>query len=248
MPLLEHYRALPALVRLVRALYRDSRRLFKVQGFTTKDFTRVNTGVVQGCPLSPLLSLLVGQAWATYATGRTSGITAMVYIDDRILWPSAWQAAAEAGMRTALSRSDFFDRALELHCKPEKCALAHSPTDLSMVALAVERGYQCHSALEFLGISFDLVSQECSPLRLDLSKLRWRLRYIKRHRHTAVVGLVTGHCCALLGWRGCDTWRGGPPVHHGRALLPLPGARLVRHASTPSSRTAWLAHRASLCL
>ena len=145
-PLLEHYRAPPALVRLVRALYRDSRRLFKVQGFTTKDFTRVNTGVVQGCPLSPLLSLLVGQAWATYATGRTSGITAMVYIDDRILWPSAWQAAAEAGMRTALSRSDFFDRALELHCKPEKCALAHSPTDLSMVALAVERGYQCHSA------------------------------------------------------------------------------------------------------
>ena len=83
------YRAPPALVQLVRALYRDSHRLFKVQGFTAKDFTRVNTGIVQGCPLSPLLSLLVGQAWATYAAGRTSSITAMVYIDDRILWPSA---------------------------------------------------------------------------------------------------------------------------------------------------------------
>ena len=38
-----------------------------MQGFSAQDFTRVNTGVIQGCPLSPLLSLLIGQAWATYS-------------------------------------------------------------------------------------------------------------------------------------------------------------------------------------
>ena len=66
-------------------------------------------------------------------------------------------------MRTALRRSDFFDRALELQCKPEKCALAHSPQDPSMVALAEERRYERRSVLEFLHIRFDLFSQECTP-------------------------------------------------------------------------------------
>ena len=122
------------LTQLIQALYSDSQRLFKVQGFTAQDFTRVNTGVIQGCPLSPLLSLLVGQAWATYAVGQSSAITAMVYIDDRGLWPKSRHPHAVDEMRTALRRSDFFDRALELQCKSEKCALAHSPQDSSMVA------------------------------------------------------------------------------------------------------------------
>ncbi|CAE7258440.1 Ptchd3 [Symbiodinium sp. CCMP2592] len=175
-----------------------------VQGFTSQAFAKVDTGVVQGCPLSPLLSLLVGQAWATYAVGHLSSITAMVYIDDRVLWPTAWQPNAEADMRTALGRSDFFDQALELQCKPEKCALAHDPEDSSMVALAAARGYQCQSVLEFLGIRFDLVSQECTPLKLDLGKLKWRIRYIQRLGAPLPVlqQLVSSLVGAALYWAG----------------------------------------------
>ena len=204
-PLLEHYRAPSTLVQLIKALYSDSRRLFKVQGFTAQDFTRVNTGVIQGCPLSPLLSLLVGQAWATYAVGQSSGITAMVYIDDRGLWPKARHPNAVDEMRTALRRSDFFDRALELQCKPEKCALAHSPQDPSMVALAEERHYERRSVLEFLGIRFDLFSQECTPLKLNLGNLRWRLRFIKRLG--APLSMLTLLISALVG--AALVWAGG---------------------------------------
>ena len=204
-PLLEHYRAPPMLTQLIQALYSDSQRLFKVQGFTAQDFTRVNTGVIQGCPLSPLLSLLVGQAWATYAVGQSSAITAMVYIDDRGLWPKARHPHAVDEMRAALRRSDFFDRALELQCKSEKCALAHSPQDSSMVALAEERHYECRSVLEFLGIRFDLLSQECSPLKLNLGNLRWRLRYIKRLG--APLSMLKLLISALVG--AALVWAGG---------------------------------------
>ena len=45
-----------------------------------------------------------------------------------------------------------------------------APQDSSMVALAEERHYECRSVLEFLGIRFDLLSQECSPLKLTESR------------------------------------------------------------------------------
>ena len=112
-----------------------------------------------------------------------------------------------------------------------------------MVALAVERGYATHAALEFLGIHFDLVS----PVKLDLSKLRWRLRYIKRLG--APLGTlqlsVSSLVAAALFWvvlRHLARRTSGP------SRTTLPGERLERDASTPSSRTSWLARRAPLCL
>ena len=179
-PLLQHYKAPSALVRLVQAMYRSPQRLFKVGHFTSAGFASVNSGVVQGCPLSPLLSLLVGQAWASYAVMQTPEIRSLVYIDDRLLRPTSRTPAAGDAMRRALQRSDFFDKALELQCKPEKCALAHSPQATELVPLIAERGYPCVRTLDFLGIQFDLLTQQCTPLKLDLDKVKWRIRYLRR--------------------------------------------------------------------
>ena len=193
LPLLERYRAPPALSRIVSAAYRQSRRLFRVEQFTSPEFVTVNQGVVQGCPLSPLLSLLVGQAWASYSVLRTPEIQSLAYIDDRLLWPTSRTGAAAESMRTALQRSDFFDRALGLQCKPEKCALAHHPQQTELVPLMRERGYPCEHSLEFLGVRFHLESFSYVPLKLNLEKVRWRPRYLRR--------LGARVLCAFLGWR-----------------------------------------------
>ena len=63
-----------------------------------------------------------------------------------------------------------------------------------MVALAVERGYQCHSALEFLGVRFDLVSQV-----EDLRSITDELYYLfQAHVFTETPRLLLHE---LLGWR-----------------------------------------------
>lgn len=204
LPLLEHYRAPPALSRIVSAVYRQSRRLFRVEQFTSPEFVTVNQGVVQGCPLSPLLSLLVGQAWASYSVLRTPEIQSLVYIDDRLLWPTSRTSAAEESMRMALQRSDFFDSAMGLQCKPEKCALAHHPQQNELVPLMRQRGYPCEHTLEFLGVRFHLESFSCVPLKLHLEKVRWRLRYLRRLG--APLGLlrllVTALVSSALFWAG----------------------------------------------
>ncbi|OLQ11437.1 Retrovirus-related Pol polyprotein from type-2 retrotransposable element R2DM [Symbiodinium microadriaticum] len=193
LPLLEHYRAPPALSRIVSAVYRQSKRLFRVEQFTSPEFVTVNQGVVQGCPLSPLLSVL-----------RTPEIQSLVYIDDRLLWPTLRTSAAEESMRTALQRSDFFDNALGLQCKPEKCALAHHPQQTALVPLMRQRGYPCEHDLEFLGVRFHLESFSCVPLKLNLEKVRWRLRYLRRLG--APLGLlrllVTALVSSALFWAG----------------------------------------------
>ena len=204
LPLLEHYKAPPALSRIVSAAYRHSRRLFRVEQFTSSEFVTVNQAVVQGCPLSPLLSLLVGQAWASYSVLHTQEMQSLVYIDDRLLWPTSRTCAAEESMRRALQRSDLFDAALGLQCKPEKCALAHHPQQTELVPLMRQRGYPCEHTLEFLGVRFDLESLSCVPLKLNLEKVRWRLRYLRRLG--ASLGLlrllVTALVSSALFWAG----------------------------------------------
>ncbi|CAE7228019.1 Ptchd3 [Symbiodinium sp. CCMP2592] len=204
LPLLEHYKAPAALCRLVAAMYRDSRRLFKVEQFTTESFTTANRGVVQGCPLSPVLSLLVGQAWASYSVLHTQEIQSLVYIDDRLLWPVSWSQRATEAMRQVLQRSDFFDAALCLQCKPEKCALAHHDQALDLVPLMQERGYPCCHTLEFLGIQFDLTTAQCVPLKLNLDKVKWRLRYLKRVGVNLTLQklLLSSLVSAALFWAG----------------------------------------------
>ena len=72
------------LTQLAQFFYHDAHRLFSSQGILEKKKRLVSHGLVQGCPLSPLLAAAVTFIWTRRVTGP--GIECMTFVDDRSLW------------------------------------------------------------------------------------------------------------------------------------------------------------------
>ena len=179
-PLLRHYGAPDALIEVLKSFYGMQRRCFRVAGYCSETFCDVNLGLLQGCPLSPVLAALVGQAWASYTTADSVHANAAIFIDDRVLWTAPHARDKVELFEAMLRRSDAFDVACGLTCEPTKCAFAHAASHLELVPLMRARNYTCLQSLEFLGVTFDLATAQGSPMRLDLSKALWRLRFLRR--------------------------------------------------------------------
>ena len=171
---LAHLGAPPTLAPLVEAFYSRQLRLFTVDSFTSERWHRSHHGLLQGCPLSPLLSLTIGFLWSQHVT--RPGVEAGIYVDDRMLWLTGQDQPHEVA-QAALRRSDQFDRAVGLTCSCKKC---HLVTTLPACPWRVEadaRGYEIGSTLKFLGVELDLASGDAVPLKLNLHKLQVRLRH-----------------------------------------------------------------------
>ena len=171
---LAHLGAPPALAPLLEAFYSRQLRLFTVDSYTSERWHRSHHGLLQGCPLSPFLSLTIGFLWAQHVA--RPGIETGIYVDDRILWLTG-QDQSEAEARWALERSDSFDTAAGLTCSCCKCHLVTNQSWCPWRAEAVARGYQIGPNLRFLGVDLCLHSGEAIPLKLSLHKLQVRLRH-----------------------------------------------------------------------
>ena len=172
---LEHLGAPPALVRLIHGFYGRQLRLFAIDGFTSPRWHRAHHGMLQGCPLSPILSLCVGFLWSQHVAAQ--GVEAGIFVDDRVLWLTDRSPAAPAMARAALQRSDLFDKAAGLTCNRKKCHLVTSQDHCPWRDEASTRGYEIGSEMQFLGIELCLASGQAVPLKLNLRKLQARLRH-----------------------------------------------------------------------
>ena len=64
----DHMRAPPCLGKLLASFYSQAQRLFKVLHVTGEKWQTPSQGLLQGCPLSPLCALLIGNVWHSYVT------------------------------------------------------------------------------------------------------------------------------------------------------------------------------------
>ena len=172
---LRHLGAPASLTRLISGFYAQQLRLFVVDNHTTSFWRPAHMGLLQGCPLSPVLSLCVGHLWTQHVSSQQ--VETGIFVDDRVLWMPDESRASALDAQQALQRSDEFDRAAGLTCSRLKCHLVTEDPSSPWCTVARERGYTVTPHLKFLGIDLSLATGDACPLRLCLAKLRARLRH-----------------------------------------------------------------------
>jgi len=110
-----------------------------VDSYTSDRWHRSHHGLLQGCPLSPFLSLTVGFLWSQHVA--KPGVEAGIFVDDRILWLTGPNQSA-AAVQAALLRSDYFDAAAGLTCSRRKCHLVTNQPACPWRVEAGARGYE----------------------------------------------------------------------------------------------------------
>ena len=172
--ILLHLRAPPELISILRAFYKNSSRIFVLDGAFSGDWTAQLTGIAQGCPLSPYLAAAVTHCWCELTI--TKGITGFGYLDDRTIMLQ--EGFALEVLQGALHRSAAFDRASGLTCAPDKCFLAaRQHTDASR-AIASQFDLQVCDRVDVLGLSVDF-NGGWQLLKFSLRKAVLRLRLLK---------------------------------------------------------------------
>ena len=149
--ILLHLRAPPELISILSAFYKNSSRIFVLEGAFSDRWTTQLTGIAQGCPLSPYLAAAVTHCWGELTIAK--GITGFGYLDDRTLM--LHEGFTLDVLHEVLRRSADFDRACGLTCAPEKCFLAsRQHTDASR-GIALQFGLQTCDKVDVLGLSVD---------------------------------------------------------------------------------------------
>ena len=108
-------------------------------------------GLLQGCPLSPMLAAVFMHIWAHVVA--PSGAAVISFVDDRTFWSSSPQF--DEILSRAKELSDRFDRACGFTCRPSKCCIA-APHDRDAMGLADSCGYSLQHVLPVLGVAHDL--------------------------------------------------------------------------------------------
>ena len=175
-PILQHLRAPQQLVNILQAFYVAPMRLFRYKGVVRPTWHQATAGIMQGCPLSPMLALCVGHIWAQFSA--SAKIETLCFVDDRLLWMKPGVNDVPA-FRAALGRSSLFDKACGLQCRPNKCAYIAKPGCVILARLANEKGYPHMQELPILGVRLDLNTGDGAPLKLDLKKAIHRLQAVR---------------------------------------------------------------------
>ena len=217
---LRHLRAPEPVVALFEHACSVSSRIFCLEGAYSTRWTHPDRGLLQGCPLSPVISAAVTHVWACYVFGAnlslSSPVTGYGYIDDRLLLLRSNQDAA--ALTCAVDRSSRFDQAFCLEVSVAKCSVVAAPNDRECAALASTLGYKFEQHFDALGVQ----AQWGRPWRL----LRYSLRK------------ATCRLCALRSLR--------LPSQRTRALvrsLVLPAVTWAASFATPTEDDLWLLQR-----
>ncbi|CAE7631163.1 LINE-1 retrotransposable element ORF2 protein [Symbiodinium microadriaticum] len=151
-------RAPACVVRLVESFYAQGRCVLNFDGLLSPDFFTVQRGLLQGCPLSPLLAACFLKVWGTHV-GKGS-VKTTSFVDDRTFWALATGRAmrdVEVELISAYRRSNEFDRCCAFSCRPVKCKIASGRAS-ELQILQGATSYNLSSVLECLGLTHDLVS------------------------------------------------------------------------------------------
>ncbi|CAE7824121.1 gcs-1 [Symbiodinium sp. CCMP2592] len=177
---LRHLGAPAGLAELLASFYQDASRLFLHEGRSSSAWGSPARGLAQGCPLSPMAAVAVGHIWAmwvqSFAKGRTD---CLIFIDDRVLWPSCTCADPLGAMDVALRASDSFDQAFGFQCRASKCAVVCPPDVGTFDQWASARSYPRVTTLKVLGITLDMQEGALGLLKFSPRLLLHRLRFLK---------------------------------------------------------------------
>ncbi|CAE7488539.1 gcs-1 [Symbiodinium sp. CCMP2592] len=177
---LRHLGAPAGLAEPLTSFYQDASRLFLHEGRSSSAWGSPARGLAQGCPLSPMAAVAVGHIWAmwvqSFAKGRTD---CLIFIDDRVLWPSCSCADPLGAMDVALRASDSFDQAFGFQCRASKCAVVCPPDVGTFDQWASARSYPRVTTLKVLGITLDMQEGALGLLKFSPRLLLHRLRFLK---------------------------------------------------------------------
>ncbi|CAE7685833.1 unnamed protein product [Symbiodinium sp. CCMP2592] len=178
--LLQRLGAPSQLQRLISAFYQHSLRLFKHDRYFAASWVKAGKGIMQGCPLSPTLALMVSHFWAKACL--SDGCRGLMFIDDRVFWPSAQGPRIATELQLALQKSMHFDSVWGFTCKPSKCAMVQPDGSRVLDQLAAVFQYGRETCLEFLGLTFSMQDSTVSLLKFKFRLLQLRLRYLRAMR------------------------------------------------------------------
>ena len=131
-------RAPPQLGRLLRNFYTQGSRVFAHAGMLSAHFQQVSRGLLQGCPLSPLVAATFLKVWGNHVASSSVKVTS--FVDDRTIWAKGGGKSTrdvEYDLLSAYTRSNEFDEACDFTCRPEKCQLAAAAADTLTVCLGL---------------------------------------------------------------------------------------------------------------
>ena len=155
---LSHLGAPATLIDLVRSFYSASRRIFVDRGICSAQWRTATSGLMQGCPLSPLIAAAIMRVWAGFVQVDPS-IKALAYLDDRTFWCShapSEDSSVDPGqivvnaLQGAKHRSNFFDSTFGFSCSADKCHIA-GKTGPQATSLSEIFGYRLSPTLNVLG-------------------------------------------------------------------------------------------------
>lgn len=117
---------------LITNFYAAGHRVFSCNGVLSKQWIHPTRGIMQGCPLSPVIACMLMHVWSIFIT-RHHDIDAVCYIDDRTFWANQLRPLHTriAALRRAVESSNRFDTAFGLTCRKSKCHIATSNRLLS---------------------------------------------------------------------------------------------------------------------
>lgn len=157
----------PQLSNLLLAFYKNGQRLMSCAGTCAPDWFPVSRGLMQGCPLSPTVAVMIMQLWAWHVA-RPPNIDAVCFIDDRTFWCSQ----PDDSLLQAKVRSDEFDQAFNFSCRTQKCHVASATPAVAGVASQFQ--YPSSNKLQVLGVNITLSQQptvelaKCSISNINL--------------------------------------------------------------------------------
>ena len=81
---MNHLRAPTEVTRLIQVFYDQCQRVFSDRGVLGAGWHTVGRGILQGCPMSPLIAASIMHIWACNVC--RDGVDGLVYLDDRTFW------------------------------------------------------------------------------------------------------------------------------------------------------------------
>ena len=178
-------RAPPELDRLLHNFYSGARRLFCVGTHVGSNWVVPTRGVMQGCPLSPFVAIMIMQCWAWHVGGGTGSqhhVDAAVYLDDRTIWDAGVSESFHRvqALQNARLRSDQFDQDFGLTCRATKCLVSAAPCNDAGAEIAQRFGYDLSHEVEVLGVAVPVESpREARLNRLSMDEVRMLIRVIR---------------------------------------------------------------------
>ncbi|CAJ1388131.1 unnamed protein product [Effrenium voratum] len=174
---LSHLKAPPALVRLIDQFYLRGSRVFTSGAYHGSQWCKAGRGILQGCPLSPMIAAAVMLPWTCAV--QQPGLGCAVFVDDRVLW--AQNVSQAPLLQLAMRKSEEFDSVFGLRCRPEKCGIAALSSDVAQNFGLSNLPYAFDHKLTFLGLQFDLHEPMATQLvKFDMQLVLFRITAIAR--------------------------------------------------------------------